>query len=67
MKIRILRDCHAPVPRFRYCCEICGHIPDGTEPTELFPGEEFDLDVEAEKIDLSGLTYRVDYDIIEYP
>lgn len=65
MKIKFLRECIAPQMRHRYCCEICGHVPTGMEPTNFSKDEE--ADPEVEQIDLAGLTYRVDYDIIEYP
>lgn len=67
MKIKFLRDCQAPQQRTRYCCEICGHIPTGMEMTDFFKDEEADTELWDSRIDLSGLQYRVDYDIIEYP
>jgi len=67
MKIRFLRDCKAPQAKTRYCCEICGHVPNGKEMTDFLKGEEAEPELWDQRIDLSGLTYRVDYDIIEYP
>ena len=65
MKIRFLKDCTAPQMRYTWCCEICGHVPTGMEPNYFMAGEE--VDPVGEEIDLSPLTYRIDYDIIEYP
>jgi len=67
MKIKMLRECIAPQMRTHYCCEICGYIPTQMEPTTLFPGEEYNPEQWDEKIDLRGLTFKIDYDIIEYP
>ena len=39
----------------------------GYEKTFFYAGQEEDPEVYDAKIDLRGLTYRVDYDIIEYP
>jgi len=35
-------------------------------PKWFYEGEELD-DWEIRKVDLTGLKYRVDYDIVEYP
>jgi hypothetical protein len=39
----------------------------GPEMTCFHAGDEEDPEVMWHEIDLTGLTYRVDYDIIEYP
>lgn len=67
VKIKILKECEAPKMRTRYCCDICVIVPTRMQLTWLYEGEEFDPELWSEKIDLRGLKYRVDYDIIEYP
>ena len=67
MIIKFLKECKAQQKQNRYCCDICGHVPNGTRLTTFFVGEEVDPESSSEKIDLSSLTYRVDYDIIVFP
>jgi len=67
MKIKFLKDCEAPQMRSRYCCEHCGYVPGEFRLRWFYQDEELDPDIELAKIHLSELTYRVDYDIVEYP
>lgn len=68
MKIQFLKECIAPQMHWRFCCEICGHIPCGMEPTTFFKDEVVDdPDIGDTKVDLSGLTFRIDYDIVSFP
>lgn len=67
MKIRFLRDCEAPQKFTRVICECCGPEPQFAEKTFFYNGQEEDPNVYNWEIDLTGLKYRVDYDIIEYP
>jgi hypothetical protein len=39
----------------------------GAKPTWFHEGDEADPEELWNEIDLTGLTYRVDYDIVEYP
>jgi len=67
MKIKFLRNCNAPQQWTKALCECCGPVQMGYESTYFYEGQEEDPNVFDYVIDLSGLTYRVDYDIIEYP
>jgi hypothetical protein len=68
MKIKFLRDCTAPQERTRFCCEMCGHIPMGMEPTPFYKDEEADPEFPwNSRIDLTSLKFGEDYTIIEYP
>ena len=65
--IKILRECQAPCFRrldYGYGCE-CGVM----EPRTLEVGEEFEeYQLSPSRgLDISGLKYREDYDIIAYP
>lgn len=48
-------------------CSCCGPQPAGSERINFYKGEEYDPEEYGHEIDLSGLTFREDYDIIEYP
>ena len=48
-------------------CECCGPERQPAEPMLFSEGEEHDPNDYNAEIDLSGLTYRVDYDIVQYP
>ncbi len=67
MKIKFLKHCEAPQAYEKEFCPCCG--PERMAPVKTFfhEGQEEDPNVYNYEIDLSGLTYRVDYDIIEYP
>jgi len=67
MIIKFLRNCTAPQVFERTFCECCGPERQLPEPTFFGEGQEEDPEVYNHEIDLSGLTYRVDYDIIQYP
>jgi hypothetical protein len=67
MVIRFLRDCDAPQTKTHYCCDICGWIPGDKEWTPFFKDDEVNPEIMNEEIDLSGLTYKEDYEILEYP
>ena len=67
MKIKILRECQAPCFQRIHPDEgcDCGVM----EPRTLEVGEEFEEYQLSSSfgLDISGLKYREDYDIIEYP
>jgi hypothetical protein len=67
MKIKFLRVCEAP-QQYTPISDDPAYCP-GTEwePAWFEPGEEADPEEWDRKIDLSGLKFRVDYDIVEYP
>ena len=67
MKILFLRNCTAPQKFTETRCECCGPQPMGCEDTFFYAGQEEDPEVFWHEIDLSGLTYKVDYEITEYP
>jgi hypothetical protein len=71
MKIRFLKNCTTPQEWSREVggpCDCCKHYENaGYEQEFFFAGQEEDPNVENQKIDLTGLKYRVDYDIVEYP
>lgn len=48
-------------------CSCCGPERQPAEMTFFNKGEEADPEAYNGEIDLSGLKYREDYDIIEYP
>lgn len=66
MKIKILRDCVMPI-------EVLLHPENGCSCAKMVPGSFSENEIIEEyewlsgKLDISGLKYRVDYDIIEYP
>jgi len=64
MKIRFLRDCEAPAEQRIHEDDICDC--SAMLPRWFYEGEELE-DYQLPKVDLSGLKYRVDYDIVEYP
>jgi hypothetical protein len=66
MKIKFLKPTTAPKQFTKYCGDGCCSWPEWED--EFFTeGQEEDPEEYGRNIDLSGLTYRVDYDIIEYP
>ncbi len=64
MKLKILRECEMPEERLLHPGEGCDCSVKF--PRWFYEGEIIE-DYQIPKVDLSGLTYRVDYDIIEYP
>lgn len=66
VKIKILRDCVMPV-------EVLLHPGEGCSCSKMVPGSFSEGEIIEEyewlcgKLDFSGLKYREDYDIIEYP
>lgn len=67
MLIKFLKNCHAPQAYTRTFCDCCGPERQAPVATFFYAGQEEDPNVINYEIDLSGLTYRVDYDIIQYP
>lgn len=67
MTIKFLRDCEAPQKQTRFCCEMCGHVPSGTEMTPFSKDEEAEPDSWDHGIDLTSLKFGEDYTIIAYP
>lgn len=67
VKIKFLKNCTAPQKFTTVRCECCGPMPQPAEPTFFYAGQEEDPEVFWHEIDLSGLTYKVDFEIIEYP
>lgn len=67
MKIRFLKNCEAPQVYEKTFCSCCGPERQLAEKTFFYAGQEEDPTKYNAEIDLSGLTYREDYDIIEYP
>jgi hypothetical protein len=67
MIIKFLKNCEAPQKYTKTFCECCGPQPMPPEKTFFYEGQEEDPDVWDHEIDLTGLTYRVNYDIIQYP
>lgn len=67
MKIVFLKDCQAPQVFMIERCSCCGPERQPAEMTFFNKGEEADPEAYNGEIDLSGLKYREDYDIIEYP
>jgi hypothetical protein len=67
MTIKFLKNCQAPQQWTQTICSCCGPELMGYETEFFFQGQEEDPDVYDAKIDLTGLKYRVDYDIVEYP
>lgn len=65
--IKFLKNCEAPQNYTQTRCECCGPEPMGPRMEFFYAGQEEDPNVLWNEIDLSGLTYRVDYDIIAYP
>lgn len=65
MKIKLLKDCTIPTEQLLHPGEGC----DCSMKVDTFhaAGDEFeDYEING-RVDISGLKYRVDYDIIEYP
>lgn len=67
MRIKFLKNCEAPQVFTRTFCECCGPERQPAEKTFFYAGQEEDPEEYNAEIDLSGLKYREDYDIIEYP
>ena len=67
MKIKFLKDCEAPQEAYVTHCECCGPERIKDQPTFFQKGEEIDPTNFREEVDLSGLKYKEDYEIIEYP
>ena len=68
MTIQFLKPCMVNQNKLRYCCEICGEIPDGAKMT-WFDKDEIveDCDNWDRRVDLTVLKFGVDYIIKEYP
>lgn len=66
VKIKLLKDCEMPI-------EVLAHPGNGCDCTHMVPGSFSENEIiegwqiDAKKVDISGLTYKVDYEIIEYP
>ena len=67
MQVKFLKTVEAPQVFTRTRCECCGPERQPAEPTTFVEGQVEDPNEHNAEINLSGLTYRVDYDIIEYP
>jgi hypothetical protein len=67
MKIKFLKDCEAPQQWTQVLCQCCGPELMGYDLASFQKDEEVDPEEWHKEIDLSGLQYRVDYDIVEYP
>ncbi len=66
MKIKFLRYCIAPQESMRTFCECCGPERQGKQPQPFFKDDEANPEENGSEIDLTGLKYREDYDIIEF-
>jgi ArsR family metal-binding transcriptional regulator len=68
MTIQFLKPCMVNQNKVRYCCEMCGEIPDGAEMT-WFDKDEIveNCDNWDRRVDLTVLKFGVDYIITEYP
>ena len=66
MKIRFLKDCKAPQQYTHHCSDGCCSW-EVWEGAYFVPGEEADPEEYRHKIDLSGLKYKEDFEILEYP
>lgn len=64
MKIQLLRDCDIPVEKLLHEGNGCDCSVMASAP--FFKGDILD-DWQLAKANITDLTYRVDYDIIEYP
>jgi hypothetical protein len=62
--IKILRECEMPAERLLHPENGCSCSV--MEPRWFYEGEILE-DYQLHSVDLSKLTYRVDYDIIAYP
>ena len=51
----------------RYCCEMCGNVPANPELTTFEKDEEIDPNPWDGRVDLTSLTFGVDYIITQYP
>ena len=67
MIIKFLKTVTAPQVFVKEYCSCCGPERQPAEPMLFSEGEEVDPHVYNAEIDLTGLTYRVDYDIVQYP
>ncbi len=72
MKIRFLRDCQALREQTRCekngACDCCDEELPTTPRVERFmAGDEEDPERFWHKIHLTDLTYKIDYEIVEYP
>ena len=67
MKIRFLKDCEAPKEHYKTFCECCGPEKVADEPAFFQKGEEIDPNGFREEVNLSGLKYKEDFEILEYP
>lgn len=67
MIIKFLKNAEAPQVFTRTFCECCGPERQPAEKTFFYAGQELDPNEINAEVDLTGLTYRVDYDIIAYP
>lgn len=66
MKIRFLKNCEAPQQFTKTCGDGCCSWPEW-ESSWFVKGEEIDPEDPFGKVDLSSLTYKEDYEILEYP
>ena len=66
MRIRFLRCCYAPQQHVYYREELSLSISK-TELRYFLIGDEIDPNKEFNKVNLTALMYKEDYEIIEYP
>ena len=67
MKIRFLKMCEASQQYTPVSTDPCYCPGVEWEPAWFNVGDEADPEEWNRRIDLTGLKYRVDYDIVEYP
>ena len=65
MKIRFLKNCFAP--QQYECPDDFGWYDYKWEDNFFMESEEADPNAPGREINLSNLTYKVDYEILEYP
>ena len=67
MKIKFLKNVVAPQEVWETRCDCCGPERIGFADVHFLVGEEVDPDSPRETINLSNLTFKEDFEIIEFP
>lgn len=67
MKIKFLKEVNIRQQKWITHCDCCGPEMDGWVDTNFMIGEEIDPEEFHNQVDISGLKYKIDYEITEYP
>ena len=66
IKIKFLKSGDVPMQSWVTHCDCCGPEPDGFRPNWFTAGDIVDPDEQNFRLDLTGLKFGEDYEIVEF-